>query len=177
MSHKLVSKNQAKTSFKYLDIQSLRSDPAYKQYDWFIDDNNITALQDSLINRGAGYPQRIATLAMVIPENGGRATPHGNGAFGLVGWRGNRADGLPQDFGGQAHKLMVELFDNSKGKDWTHGGAGTNVQTGKEMYNIFNTTTNSEQATKALMKGYVRPPKHTYDQRINFMHLLKKHMK
>jgi hypothetical protein len=177
MAVRLIPKNQTGNYFKRLDVNALKSDPEYKQYDWYIDGNNIAALQDSLIKRGAGFPQRIATLAMVIPENGGRVTPHGNGAFGLVGWRGDRAEELPQDFGGQAHKLMVELFDNSKGKDWTHGGTGTNVQTGKEMYNIFNTTQNSEQATKALMKGYVRPPKHTYDQRISFIQLLKKHMK
>lgn len=96
---------------------------------------------------------------MVIPENGGRTTPHGNEAFGLVGWRGDRAKGLPEDFGGQAHKLMAELFDNHQGKDWTHGEAGTNVQTGKEMYTILNNADNSVQATKAAMKGYVRPPK------------------
>lgn len=177
MKLKLIPKNQTGNVFKRLDTKSLKEDPAYKNYDWYIDENNITALQDSLINRNVGYPQRIATLAMVIPENGGRPTPHGNGAFGLVGWRGDRAKELPKDFGGQAHKLMVELFDNPKGKDWTHGGSGTNVQTGKEMYDVFNSTQNSTQATKAIMKGYVRPPKDTYDQRLQFIQLLKKHMK
>lgn len=170
-------KHQSGGVMKKLDTTSLKKDPAYKNYDWYIDEKNIAALQDSLINRNAGYVQRLATLAMVIPENGGRPTPHGNGAFGLVGWRGDRAENLPQDFGGQAHKLMVELFDNPKGKDWTHGGAGTNVQTGKEMYQVFNKSQNSEQATKALMKGYVRPPKHEYNKRIEFIQLLKKHMK
>ena len=177
MIHKLIPKNQTGNAFKRLDIKGLKADPEYKNYNWYIDEDNITALQDSLINRNAGYPQRIATLAMVIPENGGRTTPHGNGAFGLVGWREDRAKGLPADFGGQAHKLMVELFDNPQGKDWTHGGAGTNVQTGKEMYTVFNNSDNSVQATKAIMKGYVRPPKSVYDQRLNFIQLLKKHMK
>ena len=162
---------------KRLDTTSLKKDPAYKNYDWYIDENNIAALQDSLVNRGAGFPQRVATLAMVIPENGGRPTPHGNGAIGLVGWRGPRAVNLPEDFDGQAHKLMEELFANSQGKDWTHGGTSTNVQTGKEMYNLFNSTQNSVQATKALMKGYVRPPKSEYNKRVNFVELLKKHMK
>ena len=166
-----------KPVFKRLDVQSLKNDPEYKNFGWYIEDKNIAALQDSLINRNAGYPQRVATLAMVIPENGGRTTPHGNGAFGLVGWRGDRAKNLPQDFGGQAHKLMVELFDNSKGKDWTHGGAGTGVNTGKEMYELFNTSQNTAQTTKALMKGYVRPPKNQYDIRLQFISLLNKHMK
>jgi hypothetical protein len=79
---------------------------------------------------------------MVIPENGGNTTSHGNGAHGLVGWRGDRAINLPENFDGQAHKLMVELFDNPTGKDWTHGGKGTGVMTGREMYELFNSTPN-----------------------------------
>jgi hypothetical protein len=173
---KLIPKNQSGNQIKRLNVKEMMKDPEYKKYDWYIDEKNIEALQDSLVNRNVGYPQRIATLAMVIPENGGRTTPHGNGAYGLVGWRGPRAENLPQDFGGQAHKLMVELFDNPQGKDWTHGGSGTNVQTGKEMYNIFNNTPNSVQATKAMMKGYVRPPKSEYDKRVAFINLLKKYM-
>ncbi len=169
-------KHQQGGAMKRLNVKAMQKDPEYKNYDWYIDEKNIAALQDSLINRNAGYAQRLATLAMVIPENGGRPTPHGNGAYGLVGWRGDRAKDLPQDFGGQAHKLMVELFDNPQGKDWTHGGSGTNVQTGKEMYNIFNNTQNSVQATKAMMKGYVRPPKAEYDKRVAFINLLKKYM-
>lgn len=170
-------KHQQGGTFKRLDTKSLRNDPEYKQYNWYMHDENLAILQDSLINRGAGYPQRVATLAMVIPENGGRTTPHGNGAFGLVGWRGDRAKDLPQDIGGQTHKLMTEIFSNPTGKDWNHGGEGTNVQTGKEMYNIFNNTNNSVQATKAMMKGYVRPPKSSYEQRLAFINLLKRHMK
>jgi hypothetical protein len=28
---------------------------------------------------------------------------------------------------------MVEIYDNPSAKDWTHGGKGTGVMTGKEM--------------------------------------------
>lgn len=169
-------KHQQGGTMKRLNVKAMQKDPEYKNYDWYIDEKNIAALQDSLINRNAGYAQRLATLAMVIPENGGRPTPHGNGAYGLVGWRGDRAQDLPQDFGGQAHKLMVELFDNPNGKNWTDGGTGTGVQTGREMYKLFNTSPNSVQATKAMMKGYVRPPKSEYDKRVSFINLLKKYM-
>lgn len=162
---------------KRLDIQSLKADPEYKNYDWFIDDKNIEILQDSLENRKARFPQRVSTLAMVIPENGGRTTPHGNGAFGLVGWRGPRAKNLPKDIGGQTHKLMEELFGNPNSIDWTHGGKGTNVNTGSEMHKLYKNTDNTEQATKAIMKGYVRPPQSEYNKRIAFARLLKKHMK
>ena len=169
-------KHQQGGTMKRLNVKAMQKDPEYKNYDWYIDEKNIAALQDSLINRNAGYAQRLATLAMVIPENGGRPTHHGNGAYGLVGWRGDRAKDLPQDFGGQAHKLMVELFDNPKGQYWTDGGPGTNVQTGREMYNLFNTSQNSVQATKTMMKGYVRPPKSEHNKRIAFINLLKKYM-
>ena len=177
---KLIPKNQkgsTETGIKKLDLQSLRSDPEYKNYDWYINDANINALQDSLINRNANFAQRLATLAMVIPESGGKTDPHGNGAHGLVGWRGSRAVNLPKHFGGQAHKLMLELFDNPTGKDWTHGGKGTGVMTGREMYQLYNTTQNVDQATKAIMKGYVRPETSEYEKRLAFAQLLKRHMK
>ena len=174
----LVPKHQNPAQpIKRLDIEGLKKDPEYKNYNWYINTDNIEALQDSLINRNAGFPQRLATLAMVISENGGNTTPHGNGAHGLVGWRGDRAVNLPEDFGGQAHKLMVELFDNPTGKDWTHGGKGTGVMTGKEMYQLFNSTPNVNQATNAIMKGYVRPEYEEHQKRQKFVQLLKRYMK
>lgn len=161
---------------KRLNIKKLQADPEYKKYNWYIDEHNINALQDSLINRGANYPQRIALLSMVIPESGGDPDSHGNGAYGLIGWRGVRAEGLPSDFGGQAHVLMEGLFNNSSAKHWTHGGPGTGVMTGKEMYELFNKTNNTQQATKALMKGYIRPEQSEYDKRLNLAELIKKYM-
>lgn len=173
-----IPKNQQGQKIKRLDTKGMKADPTYKKlYNWYIDDDNIAVIQDSMINRKARYPQRLAILSQIIPENGGRTTPHGNGAVGLVGWRGVRAKDLPEDLGGQTHKLMHEVFSNPKGKDWNHGGEGTNVRTGQEMYNLFNSTVNSEQATKAFMKGYVRPPKDVREKRIEFMKFMKQYMK
>lgn len=173
-----IPKNQQGQKIKRLDTKGMKADPTYqKLYNWYIDDHNIAVIQDSMINRKARYPQRLALLSQIIPENGGRTTPHGNGAVGLVGWRGVRAKDLPEDLGGQTHKLMHEVFSNPKGKDWNHGGEGTNVQTGQEMYNLFNNTVNSEQATKAFMKGYVRPPQDVRNKRIEFMKFMKQYMK
>jgi len=73
----------------------------------------------------------VAVLSQVIPESGGDTKPHGNGAYGYVGWRGNRAKGLSNTPNGQAHVLMVDLFEDPA--DWNHGGTGTNVNSGKEM--------------------------------------------
>jgi hypothetical protein len=35
---------------------------------------------------------------------------------------------------------MSEIYDNPTAKDWSHGGTGTGVQTGKEMMNLFLNT-------------------------------------
>lgn len=175
---KLVSFNQSGNIFKRLDIKGLKTDPEYKEgFNWYINDANINQIQDSLINRKASLPKRISTLSQIIPESGGNPDPHGNGAEGLVGWRGVRAKDLPKDLAGQIHKLMVELFENPSGKHWNHGGKGTSVNSGKEMYNLYNSTNNTQQATKALMKGYVRPEKSVYEQRLKFANLLKRYMK
>lgn len=59
-----INKNQQGGSFSRLDIQGLMNDPEYKKkYNWHINPNNINILQDSLINRRAGYPQRIAAFS------------------------------------------------------------------------------------------------------------------
>lgn len=178
---KLISKHQNGTSnggIKRLDVESLRRDPEYRtNYNWRMHDDNLALIQDSLIARNADYAERVALLSQVIPESGGYTKPHGNGAAGYVGWRGSRAVNLPQDAPGQAHKLMVEIYDNPSGKDWTHGGKGTGVMTGKEMMQLFLNTDNVTQATKAFMKGYVRPETSEYQKRLDFAQLLKKHMK
>ena len=70
---------------------------------------------------------------------------------------------------------MVDLFEDPS--DWNHGGTGTNVNSGKEMWQLFNETPNTVQATKAFMKGYVRPPQEDRDKRIQFVELLKRYMK
>lgn len=171
-------KHQQGGSMKKLDIKGMRNDAEFKKhFNLYMHDEYLNALQDSLINRKAGYAQRVSVLGMAIPENGGRPTPHGNGAVGIMGWRGDRAVGLPKDFGGQAHHLMLELFENPKGTNWTHGGKGTNVQTGKEMRELWNKTQNVAQATNALMKGYVRPETSEHARRQQLVNIIKRHMK
>ena len=68
---KLIKKTQVKQPLvKRLDVKGLQNDPEYKQkYNWYINSKNINLLQDSLIARGAGFPQRVAVLSQVIPES------------------------------------------------------------------------------------------------------------
>lgn len=173
---KLIPKSQKGSVIKRLDIKGLQADPEYKEnYNWYINPENIELIQDSLIARGANFPQRVSVLSQVIPESGGDTKPHGNGAYGLIGWRGDRATNLPTTPEGQTHVLMVDLFEDPS--DWNHGGKGTNVNSGKEMQYIWQTTPNTLQATKAFMKGYVRPPEIDREKRLQFIELLKKYMK
>ena len=54
---------------------------------------------------------------------------------------------------------MEEVYNNPKAKDWTHGGPGTGIQSGKEMYNFFRKPPIIRKGVNAFMRGYVRPPK------------------
>lgn len=172
---RLISKNQTGNR---LDIKGLQSDPEFKKdYNLYINPDNIAIINDSLINRGANNAQIGATLTQIISESGGDTKPHGNGAYGLVGWRGSRAKNLPKDLPGQTHKLMVELFENHK--DWTDGGPGMNINTGKEMQEFFKSGAynNYRKANNALMNGYVRPPLDQRDKRSKLVQIVKKYIK
>ena len=57
-------------------------------------------------------------LSQVISENGGHTTPHGNGAYGLIGRRGGREAGLGTSLPKQAHRLMDDTYNNKKAKEW-----------------------------------------------------------
>ena len=173
----MINKFQKGNSFKRLDIKGLQSDPEWKNYQYKLYPKNLEVLQDSMRVRNMGFPQRVAVLSQVIPEKGGDTGPHGNGAYGLVGWRGDRAIGLGKTIQEQSHKLMEEIYSNNRFKEWNHGGKGTGVQSGREMQQLFRTTPNTVQATKAFMKGYVRPPADSMQKRINLTTLIKKYMK
>lgn len=175
---RLISKYQNGNTFKRVDWEGMINSPEYKKYyNWYIDPKAMKVIEDSLIARQAGYPQRLSVMSQVVAESGGRTQKFPNGATGLVGWRGARAKKLPTDLPGQTHYLMQGLFDTYDANNWNDGGAGTNVGTGKEMQNLFKTSNNTVQATKAMMKGYVRPEKTEYDKRIKFVNYMKRYTK
>lgn len=88
---------------------------------------------------------------------------------------GSRAEGLPPTLSGQIHKLMEEVYNNPKAKDWTHGGSGMGIQSGKEMYNFFRQTPVVRKGVNAFMRGYVRPPEQEYQKRQDFAKFLSKY--
>lgn len=171
------SSTQSKKLNRKVDWNKVKQDPNYKKFDWRMDTKNLSIIQDSLINRKVDAPEQIAIFSQIIPENGGSTGPHGNEAFGLVGWRGSRAKSLPKTLSGQIHKLMTETYDNPSAKDWTHGGPGMGIQTGKEMYNFFKETPVVRKAVNAFMRGYVRPPESEYQKRQDFAKFLQNYIK
>lgn len=179
----LIPKHQTGTGkdgvvYSRLDIDGLRQDPDFKkEFNLYMNDENLRIAQDSLINRGANFAQRIAVLSSLISESGGETKEHGNGAVGLVGWRGDRAKNLAKTLSGQLHHLMSELFSNASGTNWHHGGTGSGVNTAQEMYELFNSTENINQATAAITRGYVRPEEHERDKRKRLSQIIKKYMK
>lgn len=158
-------------------LKGLTEDSQYKNnFDLRLNLDNLAIANDSLVNRGANRAQRAAVLSNIISENGGDIGSHGNGAFGLVGWRGERAFGLPKDLPGQLHKLMVETFEQPK--DWHHGGPGMGISSAKEMYEFWKrgAMNSIRKATNAFTRGYVRPPKDQYDKRIDLAKIIYKYL-
>lgn len=171
-----VIKAQKGVKIQRVNWNSLMKDPQYKRdFNWKIIPKNMQIIEDSLINRKAGFPQRIGVLSQVVPESGGSPAPHKNGSKGIIGYRGPRLIGLPNDLPGQIHNLMEHIFNNPKAKDWTDGGKGTGIKTGKEMRQFFLTTPNVQKATNAFMRGSVRPETSEWNKRLAFAQLLKKH--
>lgn len=174
LGKKLIPKAQRGRKVNW---EKLKRDKDYKQFNWKMNTRNLSILQDSLIRRGAGPAEQIAIFSQVIPESGGDTKPHGNGAHGLVGWRGTRSKTSPYSLPRQIHHLMETIYNNPEGKDWSHGGEGMGIQTGKEMNTFFKRTTVPRKAVNAFMRGYVRPPKDQYDKRQEFAKLLGRYIK
>ena len=161
-----------------LDIKGLMNDPEFKKnHNLYINPKNIAIANDSLIGRNANNAQIGAVLTQIISESGGETKPHGNGAYGLIGWRGARAKGLPTTLSGQLHHLMKGLFESHK--DWSDGGPGMNIGTGKEMQQFFKdgAYNNYRKATNAVMNGYVRPPEDQKAKRHALVQIVKRYMK
>jgi hypothetical protein len=61
-----------------------------------VDNGLLTNLDNYLISKNVGLPQRQAILYSVVQE-GSTTGDHGNGAYGYLGWRGARIPGKGVD--------------------------------------------------------------------------------
>lgn len=178
MKTQLIPKFQYAGKINRVNWKGLMNDPEYKSnFGWKIDPAAMTVVEDSLINRKAGFPQRIGLLTQIVAESGGSTKDHSNGAIGLIGWRGERKKNIPSTLSGQTHKLMEEIYNKNNGNSWYHGGTGTGVTTGEEMRKLYLDTNNVNQATKAVMKGLVRPEQEVWETRLKLVPLLRKYSK
>lgn len=173
----LVLKLQKGKQFQRLDIQKLVSSPGWKNFGYKLNPKNLEILQDSMEHRNMGFPQRVAILTNVIAENGGDSTPHGNGAHGLLGWRGGRQKGLGNNLPKQIHKTMEDVYNPKNYVEWTHGGKGSGANSAKQLREIFNNSSNVLKATNSFTRGYVRPSQKDVEKRNLLAKLIQSCMK
>lgn len=154
-----------------VDLTPLNLEEMIKNYkkvgnNRYIDTLLLRKVDNRFIYHNVGKPQREA-IAWTVQQEGNTTKAHGNGAYGLVGWRNGRAENLPDSVEGQADKLYNELYGPFNGDNWYHGGSGSGYQTAKDAQKAFQKASNSKEAAKALNFGYVRPPKEDSLYRFN----------
>ena len=159
-----------------INFDDMMKDPEWKNIDLYMNSDNLRVLVDSLNGRNASKEQMAAVISNIISEKGGDIGTHGNGAAGLVGWRDSRAVNLPEDLGGQAHKLMSELYSNPNATDWHHGGKGSGYQTARDARQNYLNATTVRDATAAMTRGYVRSPMSDYERRQKLAELIYKYI-
>ena len=128
-----------------------------------LDIDSMEQLQDSLIARRYGLPQRLAILATAAQEMGKEGAASrgvgGNGYLGLseqrmpLSYLGN----TPKKRGEQIHYLLEDL-NKVHSDNWHHGGSGgISIKTGQEGFDKFWSEPNVWNATQILNKSYIRP--------------------
>lgn len=176
-------KNQPTQKLKRVDVQ-----------EWFDQEGNrnrpvnvpaMEQLQDSLIARRWGLPQRLAimaTAAQEMDENG--AASRGVGGNGYLGLSFQRMpesylDDTPKGRGNQIHYLFEDLL-KTHSDNWLDGGSdGPTIMNGKDGYNQFWNNDNVYDATRILNKSYIRPAGRidSWNNRAGVAKAMQKHLK
>lgn len=127
-------------------------------YDRSFIPKNMSALQDSMINRGYPEPQRYTVLSNILHESGGDPNAiDATGKFrGIAQWSKER---YPEDlsFEEQITKLLNES-EIPKQPYWSDGGGGKPyIGKLKDGYDKFWSTPYTDSAALYYTKGYIRP--------------------
>lgn len=127
-------------------------------YDRSFIPKNMSALQDSMINRGYPEPQRYTVLSNILHESGGDPNAiDSTGKFrGIAQWSKER---YPEDlsFEEQITKLLNES-EIPKQPYWSDGGGGKPyIGKLKDGYDKFWSTPYTDSAALYYTKGYIRP--------------------
>lgn len=153
-----------------IDLSVMKNNRKTYGQDRYIDFALMKDLDNYLVYRGVGLPQRQAILFSVQQE-GSTAKEHDNGAFGLVGWRGDRKERVQgKNARQQAEYLVNTLYDTENSNislNWHHGSRGSGYQNAKEAQEAFIKAQTAKDAAHALNYGYIRPEKKDRDFREN----------
>lgn len=106
-------------------------------------------------------------VLITAQQEGNKTGPHGNGAYGLVGWRSGRAVNLPSNVKGQVKKLYNETYGEFNSNNWNDGGKGSGYMSGRDAQKAYKNAKTVSEAVRALNYGYVRPPASDTRYRIN----------
>ena len=181
----LVTSNnkQAKPVLKRVDIQ-----------EWFDTEGNrgravnvpaMEQLQDSLIARGWGLPQRLAIMATAAQEmNEKGAASKGVGGNGYLGHSEQRMptsylSDTPKGRGKQIHYLLEDLL-TTHSDNWLDGGSGgPTIMSGQDGFSQFWKSPNVYEATRILNKSYIRPAGklNSWNNRAGVAKAMQKHLK
>lgn len=118
-----------------------------------VDNGLLTNLDNYLISKNVGLPQRQAILYSVVQE-GSTTGPHSNGAYGYLGWRGDRIPGKGVN---QMQYLYDTVFGTFNTNHWNDGGVGSGYKTGRAAQQSFINAKTVQDALRALNYGYIRP--------------------
>ena len=176
-------KNQPTQKLKRVDIQ-----------EWFDQEGNrgravnipaMEQLQDSLIARRWGLPQRLAIMATAAQEmNENGAASRGVGGNGYLGYSSNRMpeeylDDSPEGRGKQINFLFEDLL-KIHSDNWLNGGSGgPKIMNGRDGYNQFWNGDNVYETTRVLNKSNIRPAGRldAWNNRANVAKAMQKHLK
>lgn len=123
----------------------------------------LKQLQDSLIARNFGEPQRLAILATSAQEMDKKgAASKGVGGNGMLGYSSERMptkylDDTTEGRAKQIHFLIEDML-TTHSDNWLDGGSGgPYIKNGKSAYNQFWNGTDTTLLTKIFNKSLIRP--------------------
>ena len=142
-------------------------------------------LQDSLIARNWGLPQRLAILATAAQEMDSKgAASRGVGGNGYLGLSEQRMptsylNDTPKGRAKQINFLFEDLLTTHP-DNWLDGGTGgPKILNGKDGYQQFWDANNVWNATQVLNKSYIRPAGRldSWNNRAGVAKAMQKHLK
>ena len=125
--------------------------------------DNISYIYNRLASKGLGKAQISAILATIIAESGGNPMAIGdNGkAKGLLQWHADRyvpkSNDSKQELDNQINHILNTIDTVGDGKSWLRGNPSFGYESGAHAKEIFNTSKNLDEITRAITLSFIRP--------------------